>query len=134
MNQYASAIAGKLNLRTSHVEAVLQLFDEGGTVPFIARYRKDKTGAMDEVAIQQVQDEAKRLAEFDERKAAMVAMAIFGIGLVGGSQIGYASLVDLQTGRVGWFNDLRRASGDLREAKNAAETVDALLRSCPPAR
>ena len=72
MNQYASAIAGKLNLRTSHVEAVLQLFDEGGTVPFIARYRKDKTGAMDEVAIQQVQDEAKRLAEFDERKAAII--------------------------------------------------------------
>ncbi|MFY7792589.1 MAG: Tex-like N-terminal domain-containing protein, partial [Chitinophagaceae bacterium] len=72
MNQYASAIAGKLNLRTIHVEAVLQLFDEGGTVPFIARYRKDKTGAMDEVAIQQVQDEAKRLAEFDERKAAIV--------------------------------------------------------------
>lgn len=72
MNQYASAIAGKLNLRTSHVEAVLQLFDEGGTVPFIARYRKDKTGAMDEVAIQQVQDEAKRLAEFDDRKAAII--------------------------------------------------------------
>jgi protein Tex len=72
MNQYAAAIAGKLNLRTIHVEAVLQLFDEGGTVPFIARYRKDKTGAMDEVAIQQVQDEVKRMTEFDERKAAIV--------------------------------------------------------------
>jgi hypothetical protein len=69
-----------------------------------------------------------------ERKAAMVAMAIFGVGLVGGSQIGYASLVDLKTGRVVWFNDLRRASGDLREAGNAAETVEALLRSFPPAR
>jgi hypothetical protein len=69
-----------------------------------------------------------------ERKAAMVAMAIFGVGLVGGSQVGYASLVDLKTGRVVWFNDLRRASGDLREAGNAAETVEALLRSFPPAR
>ena len=69
-----------------------------------------------------------------ERKAAMVAMALFGIGLVGGSQIGYASLVDLQTGRIVWFNDLRRASGDLRESKDAVETVDALLRSFPRAR
>lgn len=69
-----------------------------------------------------------------ERKAAMVALALFGIGVVGGSQIGYASLVDLHTGRVVWFNDLRRASGDLREARDAAETVDALLRGFPPAR
>lgn len=69
-----------------------------------------------------------------ERKAAMVAMALFGVGLVGGSQTGYASLVDLQTGQVVWFNDLRRVSGDLREAKDAAETVDVLLRSFPMAR
>ncbi len=66
-----------------------------------------------------------------ERKAAMVAMALFGVGLVGGSQVGYASLVDLNTGRVVWFNDLRRASGDLREAKEALETVDTLLKGFP---
>lgn len=69
-----------------------------------------------------------------ERKAAMVALALFGIGVVGGSQVGYASLVDLHTGRVVWFNDLRRASGDLRELRDAQETVEALLRSFPPAR
>jgi len=66
-----------------------------------------------------------------ERKAAMVAMAILGVGLSGGSQIGYASLVDLETGRVMWFNRLARASGDLRETASAIESIDALLAGFP---
>ncbi len=68
-----------------------------------------------------------------QRKAAMVALALFGVGLGGGSQVGYASLVDLRDGRVVWFNDLRRFSGDLREAHSAAETLDALLQGFPKA-
>jgi hypothetical protein len=70
----------------------------------------------------------------DERKAAMVAIAVLTLGRAvaqGGSQTGYASLVDLKTGRVVWFNRLLRASGDLREAQNAAETIEALLRDFP---
>lgn len=66
-----------------------------------------------------------------ERKAAMVAMALLGVGLSGGAQIGYASLVDLRTGRLVWFNVLRRASGDLREAGAARETVQTLLVGFP---
>jgi uncharacterized protein len=58
----------KLNLRTPQVEAVLSLFAEGSTIPFIARYRKDKTGGLDEVQILNIQDEAKFLKEFTERK------------------------------------------------------------------
>ncbi|RZI41413.1 hypothetical protein EGT07_17655 [Herbaspirillum sp. HC18] len=69
-----------------------------------------------------------------ERKAAMVAMALLGVGLGGGAQIGYASLVDLNTGRVLWFNQLRRGTGDLREADKAKETVGALLEVFPIAR
>lgn len=69
-----------------------------------------------------------------ERKAAMVAMALLGVGIAGGAQIGYASLVDLKNGRVVWFNDLRRASGDLREAQPALETVEALLKGFPAIR
>src|SRR5438876_10836719 len=68
MIEYSNPIALKLNLRTAQVEAVLNLFDEGATIPFIARYRKDKTGGLDEVQIQQIQDEAKLLKEFTERK------------------------------------------------------------------
>lgn len=68
-----------------------------------------------------------------ERKAAMVAMALFGIGLGGGVQVGYASLVDLESGRVLWFNRLLRGTGDLREPKAAAESIDSLLANFPPA-
>ena len=69
MTEFAQPIALKLNLKPSQVEAVLELFSEGATIPFIARYRKDKTGGLDEVQIQQVQDESKFLKEFTERKA-----------------------------------------------------------------
>jgi len=66
--EFVQAISGKLKIRNNQVEAVLQLLEEGATIPFIARYRKDKTGDLDEVQIQQVQDEAKALTEFTERK------------------------------------------------------------------
>lgn len=69
MLEFAQSIAAKLNLRVQQIEAVLTLFSEGATIPFIARYRKDRTGALDEVQIQQIQDEAKFLKEFSERKA-----------------------------------------------------------------
>lgn len=68
-----------------------------------------------------------------ERKAAMVAMALLGVGLTGGTQVGYASLVDLKTGQVVWFNALNRATGDLREAKSAEDTVQTLLKNFPRA-
>jgi uncharacterized protein len=68
MQEFAQPIAVKMNLRIQQVEAVLNLFSEGATIPFIARYRKDKTGALDEVQIQQIQDEARQLKEFTERK------------------------------------------------------------------
>jgi hypothetical protein len=60
-------------------------------------------------------------------------MAVLGVGLTGGTQIAYASLVDLNTGRIVWFNHLLRASGDLRESDPALETLDALLKGFPPA-
>lgn len=67
----------------------------------------------------------------NERKAAMVALALLGSIMVGGNQSAYASLVDLKTGRVVWFNDLDRMWGDLREAQPAAETVESLLKGFP---
>jgi uncharacterized protein len=65
---FTQTISAKLNIRTAQVEAVLSLLEEGSTIPFIARYRKDKTGGLDEVQIQQVQDEEKSLKDFAERK------------------------------------------------------------------
>ncbi|MFT3908177.1 MAG: Tex-like N-terminal domain-containing protein [Ferruginibacter sp.] len=65
---FAQPIAQKLNIKIQHVETVLQLLEGGATIPFIARYRKDMTGALDEVQIQQIQDEDKAMQEFAERK------------------------------------------------------------------
>jgi hypothetical protein len=66
-----------------------------------------------------------------ERKAAMLALAMIGALSLGGEQVGYASLVDLNTGRVVWFNELNRMSGDLRDERAATETVETLLKGFP---
>ncbi|MBX9449271.1 MAG: RNA-binding transcriptional accessory protein [Taibaiella sp.] len=66
-------IANRIALQTQtsvpSTLAVLALLSEGATIPFIARYRKDKTGNLDEVHIQQIQEIHKDLLAFDERKA-----------------------------------------------------------------
>jgi protein Tex len=69
MTGFAHTIAGNLKVRIPQVEAVLQLLEEGATIPFITRYRKDRTDSLDEVVIQQIQDEAKFLKEFTERRS-----------------------------------------------------------------
>lgn len=68
------------------------------------------------------------------RKAGMVIGAMFGVGLSGGIQVGYASLVDLDSGQVLWFNRLVSGSGDLREPVPAQASVVELLRNFPSAR
>jgi len=65
------------------------------------------------------------------RAAVMLAFAAFGVGLHGGQQLGFASLVDLRTGRVVWFNKLTSSAGSLKEEKPAAETVKHLLDGMP---
>jgi len=71
MIEFVPTIAANLQLKAAQVEAVLNLLSEGSTIPFIARYRKDKTGSLDEVQIQNIQEEAKRLKDFADRKIAI---------------------------------------------------------------
>ncbi len=68
MGSFAPTIASQLNIKVSQVQAVLDLFSEAATIPFIARYRKDKTGGLDEVQIQQIEEASKFLKTFTERK------------------------------------------------------------------
>lgn len=68
MLTYSSSVSDKLSIPEKQVKAVLELLAEGATIPFIARYRKDKTGALDEVQIQKIQEEAKFQQEFFDRK------------------------------------------------------------------
>ncbi|MDE3183363.1 MAG: RNA-binding transcriptional accessory protein [Bacteroidota bacterium] len=68
MKTYSAFVSAKLSISEKQVLAVLELLAEGATIPFIARYRKDKTGALDEVQIQNIQEEAKFQQEFADRK------------------------------------------------------------------
>ncbi|WP_367295329.1 Tex family protein [Levilactobacillus yonginensis] len=54
--------------KVTQIQAVLTLLDEGNTVPFIARYRKERTGSLDEVAIRDIEDEAHRLMKLNQRR------------------------------------------------------------------
>ena len=65
-------IAGELNISAKQVEAVARLLAENATVPFIARYRKEATGSLDEVAITNIRDRLEQLAELDKRREAIL--------------------------------------------------------------
>jgi protein Tex len=65
-------IARELSLDARHVSAALALFDEGNTLPFIARYRKEATGTLDEVQLRDVRDRAEYLGELEARRAAVL--------------------------------------------------------------
>ena len=65
------------------------------------------------------------------RVATMAVLAVVGVGIHGGSQVGYASLVDLRTGQVVWYNRLVKLSGDVREPEPARKTLDNLLEEFP---
>lgn len=71
-NLYTEKIAQKLNLAAHHVGAVLQLLEEGATIPFIARYRKERSGEMDEVSISDIKNLRKSLEEYDKRKESII--------------------------------------------------------------
>jgi uncharacterized protein len=66
-------IAGELSFRQSHVAAVARLISEGATVPFIARYRKEATGSLDEVGVAAIRDRLGELGELDKRREAILA-------------------------------------------------------------
>jgi protein Tex len=71
-DQYISKVAEELKLRPSQVQATAQLLAEGATVPFVARYRKEATGMLDEVAISTIRDRLIQLADLDQRRQAIL--------------------------------------------------------------
>jgi uncharacterized protein len=68
MHAYAAELSQELGLKPEQVDRTLALHAEGATVPFIARYRKEATGGLDEVQIQAILDRAEERAELDSRR------------------------------------------------------------------
>lgn len=71
LNHY-SKIATELGVREEQVISTANLLDEGGTVPFISRYRKEVTGSLDEVQVAAVRDRLQQLRDLDKRKEAII--------------------------------------------------------------
>src|SRR5215831_4840255 len=66
-------LADELSLPRAGVAATVKLLAEGATVPFIARYRKEATGGLDEVQIQAIEERRAYVLELDERRRVVVA-------------------------------------------------------------
>jgi uncharacterized protein len=71
--QYAQKLADELKLPNARVQAVLALLQEGATIPFIARYRKEVTGSLDEVVIAQIRDRFAQLEELEKRRQSILS-------------------------------------------------------------
>ena len=72
MSSTIQAVAESTGLPAKGVEAVISLFDEGATVPFISRYRKERTGSLDEVAVRNIEMALGRRREFEKRRSSIL--------------------------------------------------------------
>lgn len=68
LDREAAAIAADLGLPVAKVKAAAELLDEGNTIPFVARYRKERTGGLDEAALRAIEDAIETLRELIDRK------------------------------------------------------------------
>jgi uncharacterized protein len=70
--RFLKKIALNLGIAEKQVSATVQLLDEGATIPFISRYRKEMTGSLDEVQVANVRDEIERLRTLEKRREAIM--------------------------------------------------------------
>ena len=70
---FVSILAREFNLRPEHVQAVIEMLDAGNTIPFIARYRKEKTGSMDDQVLRDLADRLEYLRNLEKRREEIAA-------------------------------------------------------------
>ncbi|MGE8355671.1 MAG: Tex-like N-terminal domain-containing protein, partial [Microvirgula sp.] len=68
----AQRLAEELNVRLAQVSATIELFDGGATVPFVARYRKEATGGLDDTQLRLLDERLRYLRELDDRRDTIV--------------------------------------------------------------
>lgn len=71
-NLYIDFIAKAMNIASWQVESCIELFNEGATIPFVSRYRKERTGALDEMQVAEVKHYHQRFEDLDKRKVAIL--------------------------------------------------------------
>ena len=67
-------LAHELNLKAANIEAAVKLIDEGNTIPFISRYRKEATGGMDDVALRALDERLSYLRNLEQRKEDVILL------------------------------------------------------------
>src|SRR6516164_1093816 len=72
MKPIEQRIAEELGVRANQVQAAIELLDGGSTVPFIARYRKEATGALDDAQLRTLEERLRYLRELEERRSAIL--------------------------------------------------------------
>lgn len=80
-DNHVKIIASNLNVEQWQVRNTLHLFEEAATIPFISRYRKEKTGSLDEVALMDIKKQSEKLVEMDDRRHTIIE-TITGLGLL----------------------------------------------------
>jgi protein Tex len=80
-DNHVKIIASNLKVEQWQVRNTLHLFEEAATIPFISRYRKEKTGSLDEVALMDIKKQSEKLVELDERRHTIIE-TITGLGLL----------------------------------------------------
>src|SRR5215217_9435717 len=73
MTDHYKKIAAEFSIAEKQVTATVQLLDEGATVPFISRYRKEMTGSLDEVQVAGIRDRVQQLRDLDKRREAILS-------------------------------------------------------------
>lgn len=72
-SNYSDILSKEMNIASWQVQKTITLLDEGATVPFISRYRKEMTGTLDEVQVAQIRDRVAQLRELDKRREAIIS-------------------------------------------------------------
>ncbi|MFT5719092.1 MAG: hypothetical protein ACI9T7_003304, partial [Oleiphilaceae bacterium] len=72
LNLIAQKIAQELKIKTQQVNATIELIDEGSTIPFIARYRKEVTGALDDIQLRALEERLRYLRELEARRTTII--------------------------------------------------------------
>ncbi|WP_440996796.1 Tex family protein [Arhodomonas sp. SL1] len=122
-------IAGELGVATRQVDATLRLLDDGATVPFIARYRKEATGGLDDTQLRELERRLAYLRELEERRATVLA-AIKEQGKLTAelhSSIEAAETKQRLEDLYLPFKKKRRTRGEIARAAGLEPLVDALL-------
>mgnify|MGYP000876149713 CR=1 FL=1 len=78
-------LSAELNIKESKLEATIQLIDEGNTIPFIARYRKEVTGSLDDEVLRKLDERLRYLRNLEERKEQVSVSDCSYISLASGS-------------------------------------------------